>query len=152
MESPQIEGVWAYPQAVPGGIAASRQVNGRWYDLFVLHQVAFPLTPGRFGVSAAKLTYNLPLAYQFFSQEERYTLQSETTSFAARALPAEGRQPDFAGAVGHGLSITRRLTPPAGRQGELVGCRLARAIDAGQPFRESDCGSQLQTRRHRDVA
>lgn len=118
VEAPQIEGVWAYPQAVPGGIAASRLVNGRWYDLFVLHQVAFPLTPGRFGVSAAKLTYNLPLAYQFFSQEERYSLQSETTSFAARALPAEGRRPDFAGAVGHGLSITRRLTPPAGRQGE----------------------------------
>ncbi len=124
VESPQIEGVWTYPQAVPGGIAASRQVNGRWYDLFVLHQVAFPLTPGRFAVSAAKLTYNLPLAYQFFSQEERFTLQSEATSFAARALPDAGRRPDFAGAVGHGLTITRRLTPPAGRQGEAFNAEV----------------------------
>ncbi|MBK6421687.1 MAG: BatD family protein [Gemmatimonadetes bacterium] len=118
VEPPQIEGVWSYPQLVPGGIAATRQVGGKWYDLFVLHQVAFPLTPGRFAVSPARLTYHLPLAYQFFSQEERYELASDPTSFAALALPDAGRPPGFAGAVGHGLSVTRTLTPASGRQGE----------------------------------
>ncbi|MFN8646099.1 MAG: BatD family protein [Gemmatimonadales bacterium] len=118
VEPPQIEGVWSYPQPVPGGIAATRQVGGKWYDLFVLHQVAFPLTPGRFAVSPAKLTYHLPLAYQFFSQEERYELASEPSSFAALPLPDAGRPPGFAGAVGHGLTVSRTLTPTSGRQGE----------------------------------
>ena len=118
VEPPQVEGVWSYPQPVPGGIAATRQVGGKWYDLFVLHQVAFPLTPGRFAVSPAKLTYHLPLAYQFFSQEDRYELASEPSSFAALALPDAGRPPGFAGAVGHGLNVSRSITPASGRQGE----------------------------------
>ncbi len=120
VEAPQVEGVWSYPQAVPGGIAATRQVAGRWYDLFVLHQVAFPLTPGRFTVAPAKLTFHLPVAYQFFSQEERYELASEPASFTALPLPDAGRPPGFAGAVGHGLSVTRTLTPAGARQGEAV--------------------------------
>ena len=118
VESPSIEGVWSYPQPVPGGIAATREVGGKWYDLFVLHQVVFPLTPGRVAVSPARLQYSVPLAYQFFSQEEAYKQQSEATSFLARGLPSEGRDPGFAGAVGRGLSISQTVTPGAGKQGE----------------------------------
>lgn len=118
VESPRLEGVWSYPQPVPGGIAASRQVGGRWYDLFVLHQVAFPLTPGKVAVSAARLQYSVPLAFQFFSQEERYKLETEPTSFLVRPLPDQGRQPDFAGAVGRGITLEQTVTPGAGRQGE----------------------------------
>jgi len=118
VESPRLEGVWSYPQAVPGGIAASREVGGRWYDLFVLHQVAFPLTPGKVTVSAARLQYSVPLAFQFFSQEERYKLETEPTRFSVRALPDQGRQPDFAGAVGRGVTLQQTVTPGSGRQGE----------------------------------
>ena len=105
VESPHIEGVWSYPQPVPGGIAASRQVGGKWYDLFVLHQVVFPLTPGRVAVTPARLQYTVPLSYQFFSQEESYKLESAPLSFLANSLPAEGRDPAFAGAVGRGLEV-----------------------------------------------
>jgi hypothetical protein len=73
VEAPRIEGVWSYPQQVPSGIAASRLIGGRWYDLFILHQIIFPLTPGTVKVSAARLHYSVPLAFQFFSQEERYS-------------------------------------------------------------------------------
>ncbi len=124
VESPRLEGVWSYPQPVPGGIAASRQVGGRWYDLFVLHQVAFPLTPGRVAVSPARLQYSVPLAFQFFSQEERYKLETEPTSFTVRALPDAGRQPDFAGAVGRGITVQQTITPGSGRQGEAFSAEL----------------------------
>lgn len=124
VESPRLEGVWSYPQPVPGGIAASRQVGGRWYDLFVLHQIAFPLTPGKVAVSPARLQYSVPLAFQFFSQEERYKLETAPTGFVARALPDAGRQPDFAGAVGHGLTVAQTVTPGTGRQGEAFNAEL----------------------------
>lgn len=125
VEEPQIEGVWSYPQPVPGGIAASRQVNGKWYDLFILHQVVFPLTPGRVAVARAQLQYSVPLAFQFFSQEERYKLSSDPTSFTATALPDAGRDPIFAGAVGHGLTVSQVVTPTSGRQGEAFNVDLA---------------------------
>lgn len=124
VESPRLEGVWSYPQPVPGGIAASRQVGGKWYDLFVLHQVAFPLTPGKVAVSAARLQYSVPLAFQFFSQEERYKLETQPTSFLVRALPDNGRQPDFAGAVGHGITLSQTVTPGAGKQGEAFSAEV----------------------------
>ena len=118
VEAPRIEGVWTYPQPVPGGIAASREVGGNWYDLFVLHQVVFPLTPGRVSVAPARLQYSVPLAYQFFSQEEAYKLESQTQSFTARPLPDGGREPMFAGAVGRNLVVSQSVTPAVGRQGE----------------------------------
>ncbi len=125
VESPRIEGVWSYPQPVPGGIAATRQVGGKWYDLFVLHQVVFPLTPGRVAVSPARLQYSVPLAYQFFSQEEAYKLESESSSFTAEALPAAGRDPGFSGAVGHDLTLSQTLTPTAGKQGEAFAAEIS---------------------------
>lgn len=129
VESPQIEGVWAYPQVVPGGIAASRQVNGKWYDLFVLHQVAFPLTAGAITVNPARLQYSMPLAFQFFSQEERYRLASDPTKVTVRPLPQSGGAPGFSGAIGRGLRVSQRVTPASGRQGEAF---TAEVVVSGQ--------------------
>ncbi len=125
VEAPQVDGVWSYPQTVPGGIAASRQVGGKWYDLFVLHQVAFPLTAGKITVAPARLQYSVPLAFQFFSQEERYKLSSPAISIEVRPLPPSGRDPRFAGAVGHDLRLTHSVTPAQSRQGEAVNAEIA---------------------------
>ena len=124
VESPHFDGVWSYQEPVTGGIASTRQVGGKWYDLFVLHQIVFPLTPGTVKISPAKLQYSVPLAYQFFSQDERYTLVSDAQSFVAQALSVEGRDPGFLGAVGHGLTVRQTLTPLAGRQGEAFTTEL----------------------------
>ncbi len=107
VEAPRLEGVWSYPQPVPSGIAASRQVNGRWYDLFILHHIVFPLTPGSVSISPATLQYSVPRNFQFFSQEERYKAESPRGRFTVRALPDQGRLPTFAGAVGRDLRITQ---------------------------------------------
>lgn len=114
LSPPNLTGVWSYPQPTPPGIAASRQVGGTWYDLFVSHQVVFPLVAGRLAIDHATLQYSVPVAMQFFSQEERYTLESNDVVLDVRALPAAGRPANFAGAVGRGISIARTAPRTAG--------------------------------------
>jgi N,N'-diacetyllegionaminate synthase len=83
---------------------------------------------------------------------EKICLPAEAVNVAASRRALYAARPLPAGHVVTAADVTA-LRPgtglPAGRETDLVGCRLPRAIDAGQPFRESDCGSQ---RRHRDVA
>lgn len=120
LQPPVIEGVWSYPQPVPPGIAATRTVEGTLYDLFVAHQIVFPLRAGRIVVTPAVLKYSVPLALQFFSQEERYTLTSAPETLAVALTPTEGRPAGYAGAVGRGLTLVRTVEPPTALPGEPV--------------------------------
>lgn len=123
LQPPVLSGVWSYPQQAPPGIAATRVVGGVTYDVFIAHQVVFPLTPGRLGVPAASLRYSVPVAVQFFSQEERFTVQSNAAEIRVGALPP-GAPPGFAGAVGRDLTLSRRVTPATARAGEAVTVEL----------------------------
>lgn len=118
LEPPTVEGMWSYPQPTPVGIAASRMVDGIWYDLFIAHEVVFPLAPGDHVIQPAVLRYSVPLALQFFSQEERLSLTSDRATITARALPERGQPPDFSDAVARSLELTRTVTPSIGRAGE----------------------------------
>ncbi len=120
LQPPVIEGVWSYPQPVPPGIAATRTVGGTLYDLFVAHQVVFPLRAGRIVVTPAVLKYSVPLALQFFSQEERYTLTSVPETVTVVPTPAGARPAGYAGAVGRGLRLERTVEPPTAIPGEPV--------------------------------
>ncbi len=124
LQPPVIDGVWSFPQAAPTGIAATRNIRGEWYDLFVSHQVVFPLVPGTVGIPRATLKYSTPVALQFFSQEERYALSSRADTLVVRPLPAAGRPPSFAGAIGSGLAIERHLAGATGNAGEGLGVEL----------------------------
>jgi hypothetical protein len=124
LQPPVIDGVWTYPQATPAGIAATRNIGGRWYDLFVAHQVVFPLVAGRVAIPRATLKYSTPVALQFFSQEERFALTSRGDTLVVRPLPASGRPAGFTGAVGAGLRLERRVTPQSARAGEGVTVEL----------------------------
>jgi BatD DUF11 like domain len=125
LQPPVIDGVWSYPQAAPAGIAASRTIEGSVYDLFVSHQVVFPLVPGSIIIPGAMLKYSTPLALQFFSQEERFALTSRPETLLVRPLPTAGKLRDFAGAIGSGLKLERRVTPAAAHPGEGVAVELA---------------------------
>jgi BatD DUF11 like domain len=120
LQPPVIDGVWSYPQAAPAGIAATRNIEGSAYDLFVSHQVVFPLVAGNIVVPGAMLKYSTPLALQFFSQEERFALTSRPETLDVRPLPTTGKPRDFTGAIGSGLKLERRVTPPAAHRGEGV--------------------------------
>jgi oxygen tolerance protein BatD len=125
LQPPVIDGVWSYPQAAPAGIAVTRSIAGGAYDLFVSHQVVFPLVPGAIAIPGATLKYSTPLALQFFSQEERFALTSLPDTLVVRALPGTGRPADFTGAVGSGLKLERRINPPTAHAGEGVAVELA---------------------------
>jgi hypothetical protein len=125
LQPPVVDGVWTYPQSTPAGIAATRSVGGRWYDLFLAHQVVFPLLPGAVVIPRATLKYSTPVALQFFSQEERFALTSRADTIVIQALPESGRPAGFTGAIGSGLALDRRITPVAARVGEGVAVELS---------------------------
>ena len=147
LQPPVIDGVWSYPQATPAGIAATRNIGGRWYDLFVAHQVVFPLLPGRVVVPRATLKYSTPVALQFFSQEERFALTSQAETLSVRALPDSGRPAGFSGAVGSGLRLERRVSPTVARVGEGVTVELALAGEGNTALWPAPRAA-LVTRRH----
>ncbi len=124
-EPPVLTGVWAFPQTALPGIAASKRVADRWYDLFVLHQVVFPLAPGEVTIPPVTLTYEVPVAMQFFSQDERYTVSSPLRTLTVLPLPTAGQPPGFAGATGVNLKLERSITPTAARANEAVNVEIA---------------------------
>jgi hypothetical protein len=123
-EPPVLTGVWAFPQTALPGIAASKRVGDKWYDLFVLHQVVFPLAPGVVTIPPVALTYEIPVAMQFFSQDERYTVSSPPRNLTVLPLPAVGQPPGFAGATGVNLRLEREITPPMARANEAVNVQI----------------------------
>ena len=112
------EGVWAYPAATSSGVAFSRQVGGRWMDLFLTHQVVFPLTPGRLIIPPATVEYALPVTFSFFSREERYALRSDSIAIAVLPLPPPNPNPGAI--VGERLSLDVQIDPATTRVGEPV--------------------------------
>ena len=118
LQPPSVDGLWSYPQPAPVGIAASRRVGRNWYDLFVSHEVVFALTPGTFVLEPATLRYSVPLALQFFSQEERLSLESEAPVVVVQPLPTEGQPAGFQGAVGNGLEVEWHLPQASGMVGD----------------------------------
>jgi hypothetical protein len=112
------EGVWAYPPSTPTASAAARLVGGRWMDLFITHQVVFPLAPGRINVPPASVDYAVPVTFSFFSREDRYTLRSDSLTIVVLPLPAAGRPAGDRSVVGQGLTLDLRLEPAEARVGE----------------------------------
>ena len=113
-------GVWAYPPASPDGVALSRKIRGQWMDLFVVHQVVFPLAPGRIAIAPASVAYGLPVTFSFFSREERYELRSDSIFLVALPPAAGGRPADDHGVVGRGLALALTVEPTDTRVGEPI--------------------------------
>lgn len=118
------EGVWAYPASTSSGVAAARLVSGRWMDLFIMHQIVFPLTPGKLIVPPASVEYALPVTFSFFSREERYALRSDSIAITVLPLPPvpTGLPGGDRGTslVAQGLSLDLRIDPAATRVGEPI--------------------------------
>ncbi len=111
------EGAWAYPATTSSGVALSRQVGGRWMDLFIAHEVVFPLTAGRLVIPPASVEYALPVSFSFFSREERYTLRSDSIAITVLPLPPPANATNV---VGEGLRLDLQIDPATSRVGEPV--------------------------------
>ena len=112
------EGVWSYPGASPSEPAASRLVRGGWMDLFVAHQIVFPLAVGRVTIPPATVEYAVPVNFSFFSREERYSLKSDSVLVSVLPLPVAGRSADDPRVVAHGLALDVAIEPAQARVGE----------------------------------
>lgn len=78
----------------------SGTIDGRPYEIHVFRRALFAMTPGRYEIPPARLTYALPQTASFFSREETFSLRAEGVAFVAVEPPATGRPADWAGAVG----------------------------------------------------
>jgi hypothetical protein len=100
---PDVRGAWGYAQPTPGGIAASRSVDGRTFDLFVYHEIVFALTVGDLEVGPATVSYSLPVSGSFLSREMRYEEQS--TAFLVTVSSPPNRQ-DARGVPGRDMALS----------------------------------------------
>lgn len=125
LRSPQVTGAWVYHQSVPSGIAASRRVGGDTYDLYVLHDVLFPLVPGRLEIGAATVSYTLPLTYSFLSREVRHEVESARRLVPIAAQPGANRPARFTGASGRAMTLHARLPRGVLPQGQALTAELA---------------------------
>ena len=110
--------VWAYPLVTPDDVALSRSVRGRWMDLYVAHQIVFPLSAGVVSVPPASLAYAVRTAFSLFAGEARYALTSDSVHIAVLPLPPVGQQGDDQGVVGQDLALDVAVDPLPLRTGE----------------------------------
>ncbi len=102
---PELQGAWTYPRTAALGVADTRTVNGRLYDLFVHHQVAFPLTAGELRVGPATVSYSLPLRTSILSREIPQEVQSSDTAVTVLPQPLDGRPQPYTGAAARNLEF-----------------------------------------------
>ena len=89
-------------------------------DLFIAHQVVFPLVPGRLIVPPVSVEYALPVTFSFFSREERYALRSDSIAITVLPLPSAPPAIPATTVVGQGLKLDLQIDPTTTRVGEPV--------------------------------
>lgn len=112
---PTVEGVYTAVQPSVAGVAASRLVGGIWYDIYVAHQVLFPVDEGTLRIPAAGLTYSVPAGRQYFTDEQTVERAGAQRSVVVRGLPSGG-----SGAIATGLELGYELSPEPARAGQPI--------------------------------
>ena len=105
LSGPEVRSAWVYPGPAPTVAAMSRLVHGRWYDLFVLSEVVFPLTAGTLEIGEAAVSFSVPVSGSFLSRELRREVRSERGAVRVLSLPRTGNAVPFNGAIGRGLRV-----------------------------------------------
>ncbi len=117
LRPPGVDGVYSAVQPTAAGVAASRLVGEVWYDLYVVHQVVFPLAPGALEVPGAGLSFAVGGGAGRGS--EPYRLTSAPARIEVRPLPAGGPGP-----VARRLALAYELPVEPVRAGEPIGVDL----------------------------
>lgn len=86
-------------------------------EVHTFRRALFALTPGRYSIGQARLSYALPQSNSFFSREDDRTMRAEGVAFVAIEPPLRGRPSDWAGAVGR-WSAALRAEPTVTRVGD----------------------------------
>lgn len=86
-------------------------------EVHTFRRALFVLTPGRYALGTARLTYALPQSSSFFSREDERSLRADGLSFVAIEPPLRGRPNNWLGAVGQ-WRATLRAEPTSTRVGD----------------------------------
>lgn len=90
---------------------------GDEFEVHTFRRALFALTPGRYTLGQARLSYALPQSTSFFSREDDRTLRADGVGFVAVEPPLRGRPADWAGAVGT-WRASLRADPSSTRVGD----------------------------------
>ncbi len=120
LKPPVLSGVWSVPQPAVPGIVTSRSVGEDVYDLFVSHQVVFPLTPGPLVVPPARLEYTVPLTGRASGDERPMEAVSDPLAVVVQTQPFENRPAGFQGPTGHDLRLSYRVRNLPAHTGQPV--------------------------------
>jgi hypothetical protein len=120
LRAPNVRGSWTYPETDPVAVVAGRRVGRVIYDLFVLHQVVFPLTPGALLVEPAVGAYSLPISGSFLARELRQEERTEAVTVPVAPLPSPPAGVTFTGAVGRKLTVRATASSREVRLGDAA--------------------------------
>ncbi len=118
LKPPVLVGVWSVPQAPIPGLVASRLVGEETYDLFISHQIAYPLAAGRLTIPPARLEYAVPMTRRASGDERPVEALSDDivlTIDAAPTSPSGHRGPQ-----GRQLSLGYRIPSLPAYAGEVL--------------------------------
>ncbi|MBX9929049.1 MAG: hypothetical protein K2X99_09070 [Gemmatimonadaceae bacterium] len=113
---PEVSAMLAYD--LPSTRPLVGNIDGRPYEVHVFRRALFPLTPGRFVIPAARLSYAVPQSASFFSREETRSLSAPAQVLVAIDPPIAGRPAVWNGAVGR--FRTDVVVPDSARAGDPV--------------------------------
>ncbi|HET9983529.1 MAG TPA: BatD family protein [Longimicrobiales bacterium] len=115
-QAPSAAGFWTYDLQSRDPLDF-RTVRGRLFEVQTFRRAFFPLTPGRYRIPGAGLTYAVRRG--FLGGAESRELRSDSLSVVVRPLPVEGRPASFNGAVGS-YAVKAHLEPDAVARGEAT--------------------------------
>lgn len=124
LRTPALSGLWSAPSQATPILAETRRVDGQVYDLFVSHQILFPLGAGAIEAPPAVLSYAVPASTSFFAPEDRTTLQSRPSRLFVRPIPASLTARLGAGPTARHVGVQWRLPEAAVHAGTPVTVEL----------------------------
>ncbi|MBX6365852.1 MAG: BatD family protein [Gemmatimonadetes bacterium] len=114
--APSASGFWVYD--VPSHDPLDfRTVRGRLFEVQTFRRAFFPLSPGRYWIPGAGLTYAVRRG--FLGGAESRELHGDSLAVVVRPLPTEGRPASFNGAVG-AYAARAHLEPESVARGEAT--------------------------------
>jgi hypothetical protein len=124
LKPPVVDGVWSVPRPQIAGIVTTRTIGDESYDLFVNHQIVFPLAPGNVVIPPARLSYGVPAGRSSSGDERTIDRASDSVVVTVSALPSTGRPTVFTGPVARNVQIGYRVRDLPARAGDLLPVEL----------------------------
>ncbi|MDH5644191.1 MAG: BatD family protein, partial [Gemmatimonadota bacterium] len=103
---PTVDGAWTYPRTSFLAVVDSQRIGGELFDLFVHHQVVFPLVSGTLHATPATFSYNVPLRTSLLRRDSPREVQTDAVDVTVLEQPEAGKPDGFSGAAGQDLVLT----------------------------------------------